>query len=143
MVPLGLQCSIASRPALEALQAAVEGVEERASGFQPISHQHGLVEVTSPLRFPSAYKGQDGNIITANAAVARKYLSSPTAYARLLAPNASIPRDCLSTPSGYERPDGNIITVGPNDPNARNSRSSLAEHSFSVAGCVDDLLDKW
>ena len=28
-------------------------------------------------------------------------------------------------------------------PITQNSRSSLAEHSFSVAGCVDDLLDKW
>ena len=34
---------------------------------QPISHQHGLVEVTSPLRFPSAYEGPDGNIITVEA----------------------------------------------------------------------------
>ena len=32
-------------------QFAVEGVEEGASGFLPISHQHGLVEVMSPLRF--------------------------------------------------------------------------------------------
>ena len=56
------------------------------------------------------------SLLGPNAAVARKYFSSPTAYAPLLAPNASVPRDCLSTPSGYERPDGNIITLGPKIP---------------------------
>ena len=97
----------------------------------------------NPARRSMSVQSEIPSLLKPNVAVARKYFSSPTAYAPQLAPNTSIPRDCLSTPSGSERPDGNIITVGPNDPIARNSRSSLAEHSFPVAGCVDDLLDKW
>ena len=47
-MPLGLLCirGITAAFALEVLQAAVEGVEAGASGFEPISHQHGLVEAT-------------------------------------------------------------------------------------------------
>ena len=58
VMPLGLLCSMASRPPSRSRRCRLQ-----------------LVEVTSLLRFPSAYEGQD--------AVARKYCSSPTASAML------------------------------------------------------------
>ena len=68
-MPLGLLCSMASRPPSRSrrcrLQLKVSKKEYLVC--QPTSHQHGLVEVTSPLRFPSAYEGPDGNIIAVGA----------------------------------------------------------------------------
>ena len=59
-MPLGLLCSMASRPPSRSrrcrLQLKVSKKEYLVC--QPTSHQHGLVEVTSPLRFPSAYEAR-------------------------------------------------------------------------------------
>ena len=53
MIPLGLLCSMASQPPWRCrcgrLQLKVSKEEHLVC--QPISHQHGLVEVMSPLRF--------------------------------------------------------------------------------------------
>ena len=110
-MPLGLLCSMASRPPSRSrrcrLQLKVS--KEEYLVCQPTSHQHGLVGVTSPLRFPSDYEGQDGNIITVGAKRCRcaevffqssfqtaefTSLSSQTEKSLLLAPNASVMQKC-------------------------------------------------
>ena len=76
-MPLGLLCCMASRPPSRSRRCRLQFKVSKKEHLvcQPTSHQHGSVEVTSLLRIPSAYESQD--------AVARKYCSSPTAYAML------------------------------------------------------------
>ena len=88
-------------------------------------------------------KTEISSLLVQNAAVARKYFSSPTACAPLLAPEASVLGSVFPHRRVMSAQTEISSLLAANDPIERNSCSSLVEHSFSVAGRVDDLFDKW